>query len=235
MDDVRNKKPDTTLREEFIKLIHEIREDLIRQPANRIEDDFYPTKDVFLRRGQSEREHRKWYDKSRHRHMRDALLDFYNNLNPGHKLAQIEHAEETHNQLNAIYPKICWQELACHAAVLGVEELAVTEKHIQAQGNALQSQDEEAQHQRSDLSPIGDTLTFDQVANMIRLNNPDKTMPTIRESLERLCRVRKNKQGPINRSRPEPLYKKGTTMRDIYIVGIDDTSGRFLFQRMSAE
>lgn len=231
MNSKQTKKPGDP-REEVLDLITEIRNDLIKQPANRTKADFYPTKSVFLKGGLSEEEHKKWHDRNRHRHMREALRLYYNNLNPEHQLEQIEHIS-AHNERKEIkYPSFTWVDLACYAALIGIEELKTAEQHTQAQNKSKEKRKVPGNSNGSGLTEVGEEITIEELAALITQKKAKGTYATHKETLERLCRERKKELKEKTKQLPTPLYKTGVFLRDIYLKRFDDETGRPLFQRM---
>ena len=233
MNNNQAKKPGDP-RKEVLDLITEIRNDLIQQPATRKNTDFYPTKDVFLKRGLSEKEHKKWYDRNRHRNMREALLDFYNNLNPDHQLEQIEHISVQNERRDIKYPSFTWVDLACYAAIIGIEELKTAEQHVQIQNRFNEERKDPGNSNGTGLTEVGEEITIDKLATLITQKKANKTYATHKETLERICRERKKELKAKTTRLPTPLYKTGSFMRDIYLKRFDDETGRPLFQRMIA-
>lgn len=225
-------KNDEGLRKEIRDLITEIKRDHIKQPANRINTDYYPTKDVFLRRNLSEKDHKKWYDRERHKHMKEALLEFYNNLNPNHKIEHAEHIGNEDSKQNAIYPSVSWVDLACYAALIGIEELKTAEEHGQAQGQLSERREHPMGSGGSRPREVGEEITLERMARLITQKKPSGAYKTHKDTLERLCRERKRELTDKDKKLPIPLYKTGSLMRDIYIKRFDDETGQPLFQRM---
>jgi hypothetical protein len=219
-------------RKEVLDLITEIRNDLIRQPANRTNTDFYPTKSVFLKRGLGEEEHRKWHDRNRHRHMREALLVYYNNLNPDHQLEQIERINTQHERKDIKYPSFTWIDLACYAALIGIKELKTAEQHAQAQNQVNEETKDLGNSNGTRLTEAGEEITLEKMTELIAKKKPDTTLKTHEDTLKRLCRVRKRELQKDNKLPPAPLYKTGHFMRDIYLKRFDNETGQPLFQRM---
>jgi len=221
-------------RQEVLDLITEIRNDLIQQPANRTNADFHPTKNVFLNRGLGEDKHRMWHDRSRHRHMRKALLVYYNNLNPDHQLEQIEHISAQDERKDIRYPSFTWIDLACYAALIGIEELKTSGRHDQVQNQANEEKKDSVNSSGAALTEVGEEITLDKLARLITQEKANGTHATHKDTLERLCRERKRELKENTIQLPTPLYKTGIFMRDIYLKRFDDETGRPLFQRMIA-
>ena len=231
MNNNQAKKPGDP-RKEVLDLVTEIRNYLIQQPANRTEIDFYPTKSVFLKRGLGEEEHRKWHDRNRHRHMREALLVYYNNLNPDHQLEQIEHISAQHERKDIKYPSFTWEDLACYAALIGIEELKTAEQHDKAQSQFREERICPGNSNETGLTEVDEEITIEKLAVLITKKKAKGTYATHKESLERLCRERKKELKDKTKQLPTPLYKTGVFMRDIYLKRFDNETGRPLFQRM---
>lgn len=225
-------KNNEDLKKEIKDLITEIKRDHIKQPANRTDIDYYPTKGVFLKHSLSETNHKKWYDRERHKHMKEALLGFYRNLNPSHKAENVEQITNQANKQNAIYPSLTWVDLACFAALIGIEELKTAEEHDQAQGQLSEKRKYPRGSDGPRLTEVGDEITLEQMAELITKKKPDTPFQTHKDTLERLCRTRKEELKKNNKQPPVPLYKKGSFMRDIYLKRFEDETGQPLFQRM---
>jgi len=225
-------KSDGELRKELKDLITGINKDHIKQPANRTDIDYYPTKSVFLKYGISERSHKRWYDRERHKHMKKALLEFYRNLNPNHEIESVEHIGKQDSRQNATYPSLTWVDLACYAALIGVEELKTTEEHDRAQGQLSEKSKHSEGSDGPRLTEVGDEITLEQIAALIAKKKPDTTIKTHKDTLERLCRERKKELKDKSKQPPIPLYKTGSFMRDVYLKRFDNETGQPLFQRM---
>ena len=225
-------KSNEDLRKEIEDLIGEIKSDHIKQPANRKEVDYYPTKSVFLKQGLSEMNHKKWYDRERHKHMKEALLGFYRNLNPNHKIENVEHIANQGNKQNTIYPSLTWVDLACYAALIGIQELKTAEEHSQAQGQLSEKREHPGGSDGPRLTEIGEEITLEQMAELIAKKKPDIPFQTHKDTLKRLCRERKRELKKDNKLDPVPLYKTGHFMRNIYLKKFDNETGQPLFQRM---
>ena len=136
------KKSNEELRQKLIALVAEINEDQINQPANRREGDFYQTKQVFLGRMRTEKEHLRWYDKRRHRHMKIFLLDHYNRLNERKEISSIDELRTLRLDPVVKYPHVDWVHIACHAAVTGIDEL----RYEEAQAREPQTENQAAEN-----------------------------------------------------------------------------------------
>lgn len=233
MTDKRSNKSDTEIGKELADLIDEINADMVKQSANRKQGDFIPTKQVFLGRGMSETEHKKWHERNRHIHMKIALRELYNNLNEGHELTSIDELKHSHPTPARRYPSIAWLELACHAAVWGVNELK--------QSTDVARSERSEQDHRSllllrphDLSHKGKVLEFAEVAKIIATAT-NKPLPTAKESLRRLCSRRIREIANEGLELPQRLYKNNSVLPDLYIIRSKDNGGQYLFQRMKLQ
>jgi hypothetical protein len=225
-------KSNEELRKEIKDLIEKIKSDHIKQPANRTDIDYYPTKSVFLKYNLSERSHKRWYDRERHKHMKEALLEFYRNLNPNHEIENVEHIGNQDNRQNTIYPTLTWIDLACYAALIGIEELKTAEQHDQAQNQFKEERIDPGNSNGTELTEVGEEITIEKLAALITEKKAKGTYATHKDTLERLCRERKKELKDKTKQLPTPLYKTGVFMRDIYLKRFDNETGRPLFQRM---
>ena len=224
-------KSDEALRNELISLITEISKDQIRQPANRRKGDFYESKQVFLDRGRSEKDHLRWYDKKRHRHMKLFLLDHYNSLNEQRHLTSIDELKTLRPDPLATYPDIGWLEAACHAAVAGIDEL----KHEEAKDHEPQENERitgiSSRLRERRLAPAGKPLDIDEVAEIIaRIEG--KPIPLVRSNLSKLCSRRAKAMTARGLTLPQPLYQKRSQVPDLYIIEIAEFGTGHRFQRI---
>ena len=171
------------------------------------------------------------YFVSQSRSQEEALLEFYNNLNPNHKIQNIGLIGSQEPRPNTKYPNLKWDDLACYAALIGIKNLKEAGKHDKAQSQPQEEGSLETTD-RPKLTEVGDEITFDQMAALIAKKKQDKTLKTYTDTLERLCRERKKELKDKSKKLPIPLYKKGSFMRDIYLKRFDAETGKPLFQRM---
>jgi len=225
-------KSNEELRKGAKDLIEKIKSDHVKQPANRTDIDYYPTKSVFLKYNLSERSHKRWHDRERHKHMKEALLEFYRNLNPNHEIENVEHIGNQDNRQNTIHPTLTWIDLACYAALIGVEELKTAEEHDRAQDQLSEKSKHSRDSDGARLTEVGEEITLDQMTTLIAKKKPHIPFQTHKDTLKRLCRERRRELKEKKEQPPVRLYKKGGIMRDIYLKRFDDETGQPLFQRM---
>lgn len=224
-------KSDEVLRNEFISLIAEISKDQIRQPANRRKGDFYECKQIFLDRGRSEKEHLRWYDKKRHRHMKLFLLDHYNSLNEQRQLTSIDELKTLRPDPLATYPDLGWLETACHAAVAGIDELKREEANDHGPHENEESTGISSRLIERRLAPAGKPLDIDEVAEIIaRIEG--KPIPLARSNLSKLCSRRAKAIKKRGLTLPQPLYQNRSQVSDLYIIEIAEFGTGHIFQRL---
>lgn len=202
------------VKSQFTRLISDIEVDKLEQPANRNKEGFFITKNIFLRHGLSEKEHKLWRDKGMHAHMYRALLEQYNNLNENNPLVDIRQVSVLARKDAIIYyPDISWEHLECHAAMIHIGEFR---------------QDHTRDEYSAPKKPL-DLITLENLVDFMHEAEPDRPRVLIRESLLRHCLRRKGQIG--EKPLPQQLYKTGRLYRNIYIYSMGDKDGgsRYLF------
>ena len=210
-------KTDKDVQADFISLVDEIQADMIQQPVNRKQEGFYTTKNLFLEKGLTQKDHKLWRDNGMHRHMRIALLDQYNNLNPASQLVDIGHVlANTGRQVTFRYPDISWEDLECHAAMIRITELRDSDTPEDRQANKKTSI----------------VMTLEQLVTHDLRNMPGYTPDQVRSSLLRQCSRRKATITNKKQTLPQPLYINGRKFKNVEIIRLSsdvDACG-YLFQ-----
>lgn len=225
----REYKNHAQLHNELMKLVDEINKDLTHQPANRRDDDFYRTKQVFLARRRTQNEHLRWYNRRRHKGMKSFLLNEYNYLNENNQLTSIDLIKDRQPDARIQYPDLDWLRTACHAAVTEIDELEENDHYKQYDQERDQRIGGQEGHGGPQLVPSGERLSIDQVAQIIA-KAKGKPFATARSSLISQCSrkrmiIRQN-------NRPQALYTNQSPVPDIYIVHAPETGSGFIFQQM---
>lgn len=231
MNKEKKHRSDADLRQDLVELVDDINADMIKQPANRKRGDFNETKQVFLSRGRLEKEHLKWYDKRRHTHMKLTLLEHFNALNEGKELTSIDTLKNIDKREKRQYPSMDWIQIACHAAVAGIDELRREEEQTRNQRSPVHDPENQTNQRAPELMPNGKILNFEEVAKTIA-QVTGNTMATARENLRRQCSRRLKQLNTEELESPQLLYKNKSELPDLYIIPPKQSTGTLLFQRM---
>ena len=177
MANIDNQSSESEAKAEFFAMVNNIREDEKKNQMQRDNRYFYLTKNEFLKRGRSEKEHKLWRARGIHGDMFKHLIYEFNHLNSRFHVDvgnfdQLLSLCSDNDHIN--YPYILQADLECHAAVYQVEKLNATNVNTESANNHSIGSGL-VRNADAELDLEGEQLTLEQMVKILHKRSPHET------------------------------------------------------------
>ena len=232
MANIDNQSSELEAKVEFFAIVNHIREDEKKNQMRRDNKYFSLTKNEFLKRERSEKEHKLWRARGIHGDMFKHLILEFNYLNSRlnvnvENLDQLLSVCSDNDQIN--YPYIPQAHLECHAAVFHVDKLYANRMNMESANNYSIGS---GPNRYAELNLEGEELSLDQMVEIQYKVSSHETRKKIRDSLLGQCRRRRKKLIDNNLKVPLPLYTNSNDFNGYALVDVPPKGNKFLFRKI---